>query len=108
MRDTGPVLVRRTPTVRKGEDWIPTAVELLQARLGLEPADALILAECAKANGRNLSYLMNLLTYIEQTTEIQQPAAMLRHLVTANQARRPRPATAQTPDRAGGAGDSHS
>jgi hypothetical protein len=94
--------------VRKGGDWIPAAVELLQTRLGLEPADALILAECAKANGRNLSYLLNLLKYVEQTPEIQQPAVMFRHLVTANQVRRPHPANVQMPDGAAGAGDSES
>jgi hypothetical protein len=107
-RDATPVPPLHAPAMREGKDWIPAAVELLQTRLGLEPADALILAECAKANGRNLSYLVNLLKYVEQTPEIQQPAAMLRHLVTANQVRRPRPATVQMPDVATKAGDSDS
>jgi hypothetical protein len=94
--------------VQEGSDWIPAAVELLQKRLALEPADALTLASCAQANRRDLGYLVNLLTYIEQTPEIRQPAAVFRRLVIANQVPRPRPSSAAIADRISDAEDSNS
>jgi hypothetical protein len=94
--------------MQEGSDWIPTAVELLQKRLTLEPADALTLVSCAHANRRDLSYLVNLLTYIEQTPEIRQPAAVFRRLVSANQVPRPRQSSAAVADRISDAENSNS
>jgi hypothetical protein len=94
--------------VQEGSDWIPIAVELLQKRLALEPPDALTLASCAQANRRDLGYLVNLLTYIEQTPEIRQPTAVFRRLVIANQVPRPRSSSAAGTDRISDAEDSNS